>query len=151
GAFRGLLRLRHPDEPEIVADVEATLERIGLSWAADRRAGDLPTGVLRRVELGRALCTRPRVLLLDEPASGLDAGETEEFQEVLGDIAGSGLGILLIEHDVDLVMTVSSMIYVIDFGEIIATGDPRAIAGDKLVRAAYLGSDEVGSAVAGGD
>mgnify|MGYP001309700219 CR=1 FL=1 len=149
GAFRGLLRLRHRDEPDIVAAVEATLERVGLTWAADRLAGDLPTGVLRRVELGRALCTQPSVLLLDEPASGLDADETENFQRILQDIAASGLGVLLIEHDVDLVMTVSAMIYVIDFGKIIAVGGPRDIASNAQVRTAYLGAEEPGGATAG--
>ena len=141
GAFRDLFRLRHPDEPDIVAQVRSTLERVGLAWAADLPAGDLPTGVLRLVELGRALCARPSVLLLDEPASGLDAEETEGFQRIVRDIAGSGLAILLIEHDVDLVMTVSSTIYVIDFGQIIAVGSPREIARNEQVRAAYLGAD----------
>src|SRR5207253_3598940 len=123
--FRGAFRFRHPDEPDVIELVETTLERLGLGWARDEIAGDLPTGVLRLVELGRTLCTKPRVLLLDEPGSGLDSNETENLQEVLVDIAESDVGVLLIEHDVDLVMAVSANIYVIDFGKLIAEGPPK--------------------------
>jgi branched-chain amino acid transport system ATP-binding protein len=142
--FRGVFRFRHPDEPDIIERVEDTLERVGLTWARDEIAGDLPTGVLRLVELGRALCGNPRVLLLDEPGSGLDSQETEGLQAVLLDIVKDDIGILLIEHDVDLVMAVSADIYVIDFGKLIAQGPPSAISSDEAVRAAYLGAEAVG-------
>lgn len=123
------------------AEVELILDRLGLGDVATVPVGSLPTGQARLVELGRALAARPSVLLLDEPASGLDDLETEEFGKLLGELAEAGLGILLVEHDVSLVMAVCSQIYVLDFGQVIASGPPEQIRDDAAVKTAYLGTE----------
>jgi branched-chain amino acid transport system ATP-binding protein len=91
------------------------------------------------VEIARALATRPRVLLLDEPASGLDDRETDQLGQLLRSLASEGIAVLLVEHDVHLVMEVCDTIHVLDFGRIIAVGDAHAIRNDEAVLAAYLG------------
>ncbi len=100
----------------------------------------LPTGLARLVEVGRALAGRPKLLLLDEPSSGLSEDETDAFATLLDDLAAEGLGILLVEHDVELVMRVCHRIHVLDFGKVIAAGSPAEVQSDELVRAAYLGA-----------
>jgi branched-chain amino acid transport system ATP-binding protein len=123
---------------------EAILDRVGLRAVADERVDTLPTGLARLVEVGRALASQPRALLLDEPSSGLDEDETDEFADLLHAVADDGLAILLVEHDVELVMKVCSRIHVLDFGRIIAVGTPAEIQQDEAVQVAYLGT--VGSA-----
>lgn len=125
-------------DPHAVA--QAILDEVGLSEYADAHVDSIPTGLARLVELGRALATDPRVLLLDEPSSGLDETETEAFGDLLLRLAGRGLAVLLVEHDVELVMRVCSQIYVLDFGEIIASGPPDSIRRSSAVQAAYLGA-----------
>ncbi|MGA0878282.1 MAG: ABC transporter ATP-binding protein [Ilumatobacteraceae bacterium] len=126
--------------PEVQPWVDSIVERVGLGDIADRTAGDLPTGSARLVEIARALATKPRLLLLDEPASGLDEPETEHLGDLLRTLASEGLGILLVEHDVGLVMHVCDSIYVLDLGVIIAHGSPREIKENPLVLSAYLGA-----------
>jgi len=124
---------------EADAAVDELLARIGLTEMAEERVESLPTGMARLVELGRALALGPRLLLLDEPSSGLDAAESDAFGDLLQDLAADGLGILLVEHDVELVMRVCHRIFVLDFGRIIAEGSPQEIQRNARVQEAYLG------------
>jgi branched-chain amino acid transport system ATP-binding protein len=139
--WRDLFSLRHPDDPHVKTQVQQALDLVGIAHLADRPAGSLPTGLSRLVELARALCMDPKVLLLDEPASGLSGSETDRLHEVLSTLAGLGLTILLVEHDIELVMALSTTIYVLDFGVVIASGTPAEVRANQAVRAAYLGTD----------
>ncbi|MFC7502608.1 ABC transporter ATP-binding protein [Nocardioides sp. CPCC 206347] len=124
-------------------EVEVLLDRVGIGDYADERADSIPTGAARLLELARALACDPMLLLLDEPSSGLDETETDSFGALLTELAGEGVAILMVEHDMDLVMTVCDEIHVLDFGEIIASGAPSDIRSDGKVQRAYLGySDE---------
>ncbi len=121
-------------------DVEAILDRVGIRAVADERVDAMPTGLARLVELGRALATHPKLLLLDEPASGLDESESDSFADLLVELAGDGMAVLLVEHDVQLVMKICTLIHVLDFGAILAVGTPEEIQQDQAVLDAYLGS-----------
>jgi branched-chain amino acid transport system ATP-binding protein len=121
----------------IVTDI---LDRLGLTDVADSTADALSTGVARLVEVGRALATRPKVLLLDEPAAGQDYDETERFAALLRAVAADGTAVVLVEHDMGLVMGVCDDVYVLDLGKIIAVGPPEVIRQDETVLAAYLGA-----------
>ncbi|MGB2757030.1 MAG: ABC transporter ATP-binding protein [Acidimicrobiia bacterium] len=117
------------------------VQRVGITDHIDRRVDELSTGHARLVELARALATAPRVLLLDEPGSGLDDAESIAFGELLVDLARTGLSILIVEHDVDLVMRICDQICVLDFGQIIASGTPAEVRTNSAVQAAYLGGE----------
>jgi len=129
------------DKSEPKEVVEEILDRVGLRSVADMRVDALPTGLARLVELGRALATRPRLLLLDEPGSGLDGTESEALGDLLIELAQGGMAILLVEHDVDLVMRICDRIHVLDFGKIICVGGTADVQADPAVQAAYLGAD----------
>jgi branched-chain amino acid transport system ATP-binding protein len=122
-----------------VTEADAILDRLGLGLLAGTRADALPTGSARLLELGRALATHPRVLLLDEPASGLDDAESDGLGRLLVELAGAGSAVLLVEHDVALVMRVCAWVHVLDAGAVLAAGTPADIQGDAAVLEAYLG------------
>jgi branched-chain amino acid transport system ATP-binding protein len=120
----------------------ALLDLVGLADLAAARVSKLPTGLARLVEVARALAVAPKLLLLDEPSSGLTQAESERFGDLLVRLSGRGLAVLLVEHDVSLVMRVSATVNVLDFGHLIASGTPAAVRRDATVQAAYLGDAE---------
>jgi branched-chain amino acid transport system ATP-binding protein len=122
------------------------LESTGLANVSEFMVGTLPTGTARLVELARALASNPKVLLLDEPSSGLNEEETEERASLLRRLVAQGLARLLVEHDISFVMGTCEYIHVLDFGSIIATGTPKEIQSNPQVQAAYLGTETVGEA-----
>lgn len=137
--------LRHRQgDPAPGAFTEALLRRLDLTDVSELRADGLPTGRARLVEIARALATRPKLLLLDEPASGLSESESDELASLLTELADGGLGILLVEHDVPLVMRVCRRIFVLDFGAILASGTAAEVQADQRVQEAYLGATEGG-------
>ena len=131
---------RHGNRGDARSAVDAMLERMSLSQFSATRADHLPTGIARLVEVARALMTRPKILLLDEPAAGLIEEETQALGRLLRGLAADGLSIILVEHDMELVMPVCSTVTVLDRGEILASGTPEEIRGNDAVIQAYLGA-----------
>jgi len=142
GLIGDLLRLPPTllDERRAQEEARSILHFLSLGDYADTPAGDLPVGLQRRLEVGRALCLEPRLLLLDEPAAGLDARETAELARLLATVrARFKVTVLVVDHDMALIMRICNRIYVLDYGKIIAEGPPEQIRDDPQVVQAYLG------------
>jgi branched-chain amino acid transport system ATP-binding protein len=137
--------LRASTRRRVDVDREAArvLELTGLEDVADLNVAEIPTGRARVVEVARALMTQPRLLLLDEPASGQTEQETEAFAAMLTELAHGGLAICLVEHDLPLVMRLCTTIHVLDYGRVIASGTPREVQDSPEVVAAYIGTEDV--------
>lgn len=129
-------------ERDQVDEAHRILELVDLTQHAARRPDELAAGQLRLLEIGRALAARPRVLLLDEPAAGLNRVETGYVERALRELRESGIAVLLVEHDVDLVLRVSDRVAVLDFGRPLAAGMPAEIRANHAVAAAYFGTDD---------
>jgi branched-chain amino acid transport system ATP-binding protein len=148
GLMSALMPLRALSiEAQVGSIAQDLLRRVGLSAQAGTLASALPYGQKRLLEIARALAAEPRLLLLDEPAAGLNRGETRQLAELIRVIAGERVTVLLIEHDMSFVMNVADRVAVLDFGKLIAQGTPAEVQKNKDVIAAYLGTMEAAAHV----
>ena len=143
GLFGAAFRLNKAEERAMALDAEALLERVGLLESRNEKSSSPPYGKQRRLEIARALATGPRLLLLDEPAAGMNPKETDELSAFIVEIKDSfELTVFLIEHHMNLVMDISDSIYVLDYGKTIAYGTPAEVQNNDRVIQAYLGVEE---------
>ncbi len=141
GATAAMLRLDRAEERTLFAEAERQLRRVGMGHLLHHKAGDLAMGQQRLLEIARALCADPALLLLDEPAAGLRHKEKQELAEVLRGLRAEGMAILLVEHDMGLVMDICDHIVVMEFGTHLMEGTPAEVQRSEKVRAAYLGTE----------
>lgn len=130
------------ERAEMANAADAALADLGLPDVGDKFPNELPPGMQRLVEIARAVVGKPKVLMLDEPAAGLNNSETRDLTKVLRQLASTDLVMVVVEHDMDLVMSICDRIYVLNFGEFVATGSPEEVRSNPDVVRIYLGSDE---------
>jgi branched-chain amino acid transport system ATP-binding protein len=130
------------EQAAMQASALGALQELGLSTVAHKLPSELPPGMLRLVEIARAIVGKPDVLLLDEPAAGLNNAETRDLMRSLKKLSASDLVMVVVEHDMDLVMSICDRIYVLNFGEIVACGSPQQVRNNDDVVRIYLGSDD---------
>ncbi|HEX7789846.1 MAG TPA: ATP-binding cassette domain-containing protein, partial [Afipia sp.] len=140
GAIASMLRLDRKDEAALLSEAARQIERVGLGDQMHQLAGSLSLGQQRIVEIARALCVDPILLLLDEPAAGLRHMEKQKLSSLLRQLRSEGMSVLLVEHDMGFVMDIADRIVVLEFGTKIAEGKPAAIRANPDVIKAYLGT-----------
>jgi branched-chain amino acid transport system permease protein len=145
GVLAAVLGTDDAEERALLGEAAAQLTRVGLAAQMHEPAGNLSLGAQRLLEIARALCTDPSLLLLDEPAAGLRHAEKLALADVLRELRAQGIAILLVEHDMDLVMNVTNRIVVMEFGRLLLSGTPREVQASPAVRAAYLGTEMEGT------
>jgi len=141
GVLSSMLRTNTAEERRMMKEAQRQLERIGMGEYLHEQAGNLAMGPQRLMEIARALCCDPALLLLDEPAAGLRHKEKQDLIQVLRQLQGEGMSILLVEHDMDLVMDVCDQLVVMEFGTLLTRGTPAEVQANPAVRAAYLGTE----------